>query len=358
MKYIFVSGSSDIGSAIIDDLIRKGHDIIFTYNSRKVARFKKLLCFKLDISSRENIQEFAKNKELNNWDHLVVLPGVQNPIGLFNETSCEDWANSIDINFTNQMYLIREMIPKKSNRKNQIKSIILWAGTGSNSAPKYYSAYTISKVAQIKMAELLDKEFDDIKVSIIGPGWVKTKIHKQTIEAGKMARENYQNTIDRFKTNKFNSVKDVVDCFNKIISLKKETVGGRNFSVQFDEWRKNNLVKILNADENMYKLRRDFNDFKFSDLKFNILDVLNLLQKNKNFQNPNSLIYKTFKRILYIRFVLELGERKNGNLINFDYINKLIYFFTNKENKNKKIIIDCLSSKPIKLKKLINILKK
>ena len=62
MKYIFVSGSSDIGSAIIDDLIRKGHDIIYTYNSRKVARFKKLLCFKLDISSRNNIQEFAKNK--------------------------------------------------------------------------------------------------------------------------------------------------------------------------------------------------------------------------------------------------------------------------------------------------------
>jgi len=46
----------------------------------------------------------------------------------------------------------------------------LCAGTGSNSAPKYYSAYTISKIAQTKMTELLDKEFDDIKVSIIGPG--------------------------------------------------------------------------------------------------------------------------------------------------------------------------------------------
>ena len=204
MKYIIVPGSSDIGSAIIDDLIRKVHDIIYTYNSRKVARFKKLLCFKLDISSRKNIQEFAKNKELDNWDNLVVLPGVQNPIGLFNEVSSEDWANSVDINFTNQMYLIREMIPKKSNRKNEINSIMLWAGTGSNSAPKYYSAYTISKIAQTKMAELLDKEFNDIKVSIIGPGAVKTKIHRQTIKAGKMvARENYQNTVRRFKTNNF-----------------------------------------------------------------------------------------------------------------------------------------------------------
>jgi len=62
MKYIIVSGSCDIGSAIIDDLIRKGHDIIYTYNSIKNDRFKKLLCFKLDISSKNNIQEFAKNK--------------------------------------------------------------------------------------------------------------------------------------------------------------------------------------------------------------------------------------------------------------------------------------------------------
>ena len=68
-------------------------------------------------------------------------------------------------------------------------------------------------------------------------------------------------------------MKEVVDCFNKIISLKKKAAGGRNFSVEFDEWRKNNLAKILDADENMYKLRRDFNDFKFSDLQFNILDI-------------------------------------------------------------------------------------
>ena len=354
MKYIIISGSSDIGTAIIDDLIRKNHEIVYTYNSKKVDKFKHLTSLRLDIASRKNIRDFAKNKEVNHWDNLVILSATQKPIGLFSEVNNEDWANSVDLNFTNQMYLIREMIHKRSKKEKKINNIILWAGTGSNSAPKYYSAYTISKIAQTKMCELLDKEFDDIKVSIIGPGWVKTKIHKQTIEAGKTARENYDNTIARFETNRFNPMKDVVNCFNKIISLKKETAGGRNFSVQFDQWRKVDLIKILDNDKNMYKLRRDFNDLQFSDLKFNILDILNLFYKNKNFKNPNSLIYKTFKRILYMRLILESKNKVNRNNINLNDIDRLIYLFI---NKNKKIITKCLSPKSIKIKKLISILK-
>jgi len=350
VKYIFISGSSDIATAIIDDLIKKNHEIIYTYNSKKVDRFKKLTSFKLDIGSRKNISKFTKNKKLNNWENLVILTASQNPIGLFSEVDKDDWAKSIDLNFTNQMYLIREMLSKRSKNLKKINNIILWAGTGSNSAPKYYSAYTISKIALTKMCELLDKEFDDIKVSIIGPGWVNTKIHEQTIEAGKLARENYKKTIERFKTNKFNPMEDVVNCFNKITSLKKHTAGGRNFSVQFDKWRENDLIKILDNDENMYKLRRDFNDFQISDLRFDIVDILNLFHKNKSFQNTNSLIYKTFKRILYLKLIL---ETKNNN-IKLSDIDKLIYFFV---KNNKKNIIKCLSSKKINIKKLVSILK-
>ena len=356
MKYIVISGSSDIGTSIINNLAKSGNEIIYTYNSKKINSLKNVKAYKLDISSRDNIKKFARNNDdLNNWDHLVVLPAIQNPIGLFIESNSDEWARSVDLNFTNQMFIIRELIPRRS-KKTKIKSIMLWAAGGINNAPKYYSAYLISKVAQIKMAELLDKEFDDIKVSIIGPGWVKTKIHEQTLKAKKLAREHYKTTIERFKKNKFNSMKDVVNCFNKIIGLEKRTVGGRNFSVQFDKWREKILVEVLNADEDMYKLRRDFNDLQFSDLKFNILDILNLFYKNKNFQKKNSLIYKTFKRILYIRFILELKKKGFENLIDTNNIDKLIYNFM-KKNKKRKIITKYLLSKPIKIKKLIYILK-
>ena len=49
---------------------------------------------------------------------------------------------------------------------------------------------------------------------------------------------------------------------------------------------------------------------------------------------------------------------KYNNLIHISDLNKLIFYFIAGKNKRKKIIIDCLSSKPIKLKVLVNNLKK
>ena len=124
MKYIIISGSSDIGSSIINNLNKKNNKIVYTYNSKKNKNLKKVKAYKLDISSRKNIKKFASNKDLKNWDCLVILPASQDPIGLFSEASSEDWAKSVDLNFTNQMYIIRELIPHRS-KKNKIKSIII-----------------------------------------------------------------------------------------------------------------------------------------------------------------------------------------------------------------------------------------
>ena len=41
------------------------------------------------------------------------------------------------------------------------------------------------------MAELLDHEMIDTKVVILGPGWVKTKMHQETLKNKKYSRENF-----------------------------------------------------------------------------------------------------------------------------------------------------------------------
>ena len=91
-------------------------------------------------------------------------------------------------------------------------------------------------------------------------------------------------------------MKKVVDCVFALMKMSKDAVGGRNFSVQFDQWRKVNLIKILDNDKNMYKLRRDFNDLQFSDLKFNILDILNLYYEKVRLCSLNVNSYFTLDR--------------------------------------------------------------
>ena len=68
----------------------------------------------------------------------------------------------------------------KNNKKK--RKILFFAGGGTNNAVKYYSSYTLSKILLIKFAELLDYE-EKIDISILGPGWINTKIHEATLKS-------------------------------------------------------------------------------------------------------------------------------------------------------------------------------
>jgi len=320
-KTIIVSGSSGIGSAI-SKKIPLNNKIISTYNN-SVPKFKRnnIMFLKLNIENINEIDEFVKNKALNNWDNLIILPATQLPIGLPDEVDPKKWANSININFTNQIYLLLKLLAKRSKKK--IKRIILWSGTGSNNAPKYYSAYTVSKISLTKITEIFDAELNDCILSVIGPGWVKTKIHNETLRNKIYSRENYFNTKYHLKNNIFNSIKSVTDCVLAIMKLPKESIGGRNISVQFDNWRSKKFNDFLKSDINIYKLRRDFNNFTESDTSFSLDSMLEFFYQNKKLQNPKSLVYQNFKKILKIKIQKNFFKRKIKFLgidITFPYI--------------------------------------
>lgn len=320
-KTILISGGSDIGKALSKNF-SKQHKIISTYNSSLPKRGEaNIEHLKLNIKNLNEIDKFVKHKSLNNWENLIILPATQLPIGLANEVAPEEWVESININFTNQIYLLLKLLPKRSKKK--IKRVILWSGTGSNNAPKYYSAYTVSKIALTKITEIFDAELDDCIFSVIGPGWVKTKIHKETLRNKVYSRENYFNTKHHFKYNIFNSIKSVTDCVQAIMKLPKSSVGGRNISVQFDNWRNEEFNNFLKSDPNIYKLRRDFNSFSDNDMNFSLDSMLEFFHNNKKLQNPKSLIYQNFKKILKVKIQRNFFKSKISFLginITFPYI--------------------------------------
>jgi FkbM family methyltransferase len=320
-KTILISGSSDIGEAL-SKKFSKQNQIISTYNSSAPKFSKNNIKFlKLDIKNLNEIDKFSKNSILNNWENLIILPATQLPIGLANEVVPEDWIESININFTNQIYLLLKLLPKRSKKK--IKRVILWSGTGSNNAPKYYSAYTVSKIALTKITEIFDAELNDCIFSVIGPGWVKTKIHNETLKNKVNSRENYYNTKHHFKHNIFNSIKSVTDCVEAILKLPKASIGGRNISVQFDNWRSKEFNNFLKSDTNIYKLRRDFNNFSDNDTTFSLDSMLEFFHNNKKLQNPKSIIYQNFKKILKIKIQKKFFKKRINFLgvkIMFPYI--------------------------------------
>jgi len=254
-KVFILSISSDIGFELANHWIDKGYDVQGTYKtpSEKCKSLKKrgAKLFYLDIKNRSKIQTFLKkNKPFWNW--LIFATGTQDPVGSFTSVKSTEWVSSVEINFVNQFFFLKEILKFRSKKNSRV---LFFAGGGTNNATINYSAYTISKIASTKMCELLAAEIKDTIFSILGPGWVNTKIHKSTLTNKIKAGKNYFRTLKMLKDKKCFPMTKVIDACEWILNQKKKLVNGRNFSAVHDPWNNKKINKILKNDNN-FKLRR------------------------------------------------------------------------------------------------------
>ena len=264
-KIIILGANADIGFNITKMYLKNNFQVIGTYrkennNTSKLRKFKNLMLIKLDILKKKQINNFIEiiGKKDFFWDEVFCSIGTSEPIGNFFETDFDIWEKSLNLNFVNQLRVLHGLF--KMRNKSSVTNINFMAGGGTNSAFKFYSAYCISKIALIKMCELIDAEDPKIKIQILGPGFVKTKTHLETIKAGNRAGNNYKRVKeflekDQIET-KFEKIFEFLQWVNK---TNKNTTSGRNFSLENDQWNSKELIKKLNEDPDMYKLRRHKN---------------------------------------------------------------------------------------------------
>ena len=144
---IIFSISSDIGYALAKSRLETGWKVFGTYRnySGQVADIKALggELIPADFESRKSLKIACDDilKKCGHWDELIVAPGTLEPIGLFESCNFESWADSINVNFTNQLYVVYEM--HAAHNKNAL--IVFFAGGGTNGTADRFSAYTVSK---------------------------------------------------------------------------------------------------------------------------------------------------------------------------------------------------------------------
>lgn len=267
MKAIVISASSDIGAALCRRWVSNGWTVSGTYrsHSQTVADIKKdgVCLVECDLADQASIKNAAGQLMalVTDWDVIVMAPGTQGPVTPFADSDFDAWALSVDINFVNQMRMVHALLPGRNINNALGPCVLFFAGGGTNNAVTSYSAYTVSKIALIKMCELLDAEIPDARFAIIGPGWVKTKIHQATLEAGeKSAGSNYQKTIAKLAGDDCTPMNAVLDSCDWVINMPKEVISGRNFSTVYDKWGTVELADLLRKDSNFYKLRRYGNE--------------------------------------------------------------------------------------------------
>jgi short-subunit dehydrogenase len=257
---VILSVSSDIGSELAYKWLREKRTVIGTYRilNKNVENLKKLGCklYKVDFSNKNQVSNFSFSIKKYNITKLLSAVGSQEPIGKLIDVDFNQWEKSITINAINQIRCIVEIYRKN---KKELK-VVLFAGGGTNNATESYSAYTLSKIMLIKFAELISFEEKNICCSILGPGWVKTKIHKATLKDKKAANKNWGKTIKKLNSDECAPMHKVIECIEWMFQQKKNILGGRNISLVYDNWGSTKLQKLLKSDKNIYKLRRHKNE--------------------------------------------------------------------------------------------------
>jgi len=264
-KTVFILGlSSDIGQELAKRYSEKGFIVLGTCrDSKKLKEFcdiNHIHSISCDVNDNDSITSAINNFSNFHipWDIFISCIGTMTPIGKFVDVTFSEWEKSIEINSIKQLSFLHSLYPYR--RENSMCHVVFFAGGGTNGPFPNYSAYCASKIFLIKMCELLDDEILDMNPFIIGPGWVRTKIHKQTLTNVKGAGNNYQRTVEFLESNeRGTSFDEIFDCINWCIKQGKPVVGGRNFSLVHDLWRENegeSLNEQLIEDNEKFKLRR------------------------------------------------------------------------------------------------------
>ena len=194
MNIIILSVSSDIGKELANRYIANGHNVIGTYRTYKslIGVSKEVRLIRCDMADRLEVNRAVgtyRNMR-KPWDMIMVCTGTLEPIGKFLEVDFEGWLRGLAINCINPLRFIHR-IYKHRNKQGDCKIVFL-SGGKVGLFPNY-SCYNISKRVLDKVGEAMAWE-NRLKVIGFNPGWVNTRIHRQTIKAIDKAGDNYAKT--------------------------------------------------------------------------------------------------------------------------------------------------------------------
>lgn len=255
LQALIVGHDSELGRMIGDHLENLGWSVFGTTRRTNQVNHNR---FYLDASDPRSIS-IAANEFMEcakDWDLLVVAIGVLNPLGKISEVNFEQWRQSIEINFVSQVDVIQEMVGRVSKLPAKSRKVLTFAGSGTNSAPVNFSAYTLSKIALIKATEILAIEHPETIFLSLGTGWMRSPIHQQTLLAGELAGAAYSETKRRLEENEFGDPIQLKEFIDWYLAVNDSRISGRNIALQGDTWTDENFLDSLTSSDDSFKLRR------------------------------------------------------------------------------------------------------
>lgn len=191
---LFITGGSrGIGAAVVDEAVRSGWDVAFTYReSEEGARAtvakaaevdpeRRVEAWRLDVRSSDDVDRVA-DEVIDRFEEIdaVVCNAGQSTPSLAYATTDEEWAAVLDTNLTGSFRVCRAFLPalvaQRRGRIVLLSSVIAQGGSGQ-------VAYAASKAGIEGVAATLAKEYGPkgVTTNVVTPGYFDTDMTRTTM---------------------------------------------------------------------------------------------------------------------------------------------------------------------------------
>lgn len=268
-KIVLITGGSlGIGKAVAEKCALAGATVIIASRTEKdlkdaLAALRKISAAPhqsrvLDVSDKPEVEKAAAwvQSAYGKLDGLVNNAGIYGPIGPLHEINLDDFEAAWRINFMGTVYMCHYFAPLLKGQKGKI---VNFSGGGASGPFPNYSAYAATKTAVVRLTENLAEEFAPlgIHVNAVGPGFVVTRLHEQTLKAGesKAGKKFLENTRKQIEKGGV-SPEIAADLTVFLLSDEAVNINGKFLSAPWDPWQKPEYLKKLAEEPGLATLRR------------------------------------------------------------------------------------------------------
>jgi len=230
---LVTGGTGLIGQEIVNDFLRNGATVIFTFNKNisKAKKFhknrKNLFYYKLNIkqkSSIKNLLKFIKIK-FKRLDVLVNNAGINNPTD-FDKIKEKDWDNILAVNLKGPFMIMQESLDLIKKSKNG--SIINVSSVSGQYGGPRTAHYAASKAGLISLNQVAARFFSkyNVRCNSLVPGFIQSEMAQKALKSKKM-----NNITSSILLNRQGSAKEVAKSASFLASEESSYMTGQVLNV-------------------------------------------------------------------------------------------------------------------------------
>jgi NAD(P)-dependent dehydrogenase (short-subunit alcohol dehydrogenase family) len=250
-----IGASGGIGNAIALELEAQGaHVLVTSRGTRPDNTNGPYVALDLaDVEAPELLANTAR-EELGGLDALVNATGGLGEIGPTRSIDPNKLTERFALGPVAALGLIQACANLLDDSPNP--SVVLFSGGGATDAFPRYSAYSLEKVAMVRLMENLAVEEPQWKVNAIAPGFVATGIHEPTLRAGLDSAGDYFHETQRRLDSASVSPSLAAELCAFLVSPTSFGISGRLISAAWDPWSELAGQNELRESTSFGRLRR------------------------------------------------------------------------------------------------------